>query len=121
MQTMHKVDFKGSHMPKAKKKRSPKHSRLGRDLIAAMKEALAHTRGEIALETRIVNVPSDADVRAIRARYKLSREKFAARFGLDHRAVQEWEQGRRKPDRATRVLLRVIEREPEAVERALAD
>jgi putative transcriptional regulator len=97
------------------------NTRFGKGLIEAMNEALAHARGEIALPSRIVNVPQEADVRAIRARYKLSREKFAARFGLDHRAVQEWEQGRRRPDRATRILLKLIEREPEAVERVLAD
>ena len=34
-------------------------------------------------------------------------------------AVKEWEMGRRKPERATRVLLTVIDREPEAVKRAL--
>ena len=50
---------------------------------------------------------------------KLSRQKFVDRFGLDARAVQEWEQGRRIPDRAARVLLTVIDRDPEAVARAL--
>jgi putative transcriptional regulator len=40
-------------------------------------------------------------------------------FGLDVRAIQDWEQGRRHPDRSTRILLRVIEKEPAAVERAL--
>ena len=47
--------------------------------------------------------------------------RFAARFGLDARAVQDWEQGRRAPDRAARVLLTVIDRDPEAVVRALAE
>lgn len=97
---------------------NPKHTPLGRDLIEAMGEVVAHARGEIALPTRIV--PDDIDVRAIRAAFGLTREKFAARFGLDPRTLQEWEQRRRCPDRASRVLLRVIEREPEAVERALA-
>ena len=57
---------------------------------------------------------------ALRKRLKLSRQKFADRFGLDVRAVQEWEQGRRVPDRAARVLLTVIERDPDSVVRALA-
>ena len=52
-------------------------------------------------------------------RMKLSRQRFADRFGLDARAVQDWEQGRRVPDRAARVLLTVIDRDPEAVVRAL--
>ena len=38
---------------------------------------------------------------------------------LDVRAVQDWEQGRRVPDRAARVLLTVIDRDPESVVRAL--
>ena len=46
---------------------------------------------------------------------------FADRFGLDVRAVQDWEQGRRVPDRAACVLLTVIDRDPEAVERALEE
>jgi putative transcriptional regulator len=33
--------------------------------------------------------------------------------------VKDWEMGRRKPECATRALLRVIDREPEAVKRAL--
>ena len=52
---------------------------------------------------------------------KLSRQKFADRFGLDARAVQDWEQGRRVPDRAARVLLTVIDRDPEAVVRVLSE
>ncbi|HTE86202.1 MAG TPA: hypothetical protein VK821_15875 [Dehalococcoidia bacterium] len=41
------------------------------------------------------------------------------RFGLSPRTLQEWEQQGRAPT-GRRVLLQVIERDPEAVERALA-
>ena len=47
------------------------------------------------------------------------RQKFADRFGLDARALQDWEQGRRVPDRAARDLLTVIDSDPGAVVRAL--
>ena len=50
----------------------------------------------------------------------LSREKFADRFGLDVRTVREWEQGQRVPDGTARVLLTVIDHDPESVVRALA-
>ena len=63
--------------------------------------------------------PAAEHIVALRKRMKLSRQKFADSFGLDVRALQEWEQGRRVPDRAARVLLTVIDREPEAVIRAL--
>jgi len=61
-----------------------------------------------------------SDSAAIRARLRMSQAAFAALFGLSVRTIQEWEQGRRRPDGPARALLRVIEREPAAVRRALA-
>ena len=66
-----------------------------------------------------VYVPVDIDVRAIRSRFGLSQSAFAARFGFSRATLQDWEQRRRKPEAAARVLLTVIDREPAAVMRAL--
>lgn len=63
--------------------------------------------------------PGQVDVRAIRAKLKLSQSEFAARFGFTAAAVRQWEQGRRYPHGPARVLLTIIEREPNAVRRAL--
>jgi putative transcriptional regulator len=91
------------------------------EIMAGIQDAVAFAKGDRRRGVEhVVRVPDDVDVRAIRTRFGLSRAKFAARFGLDTRAIQDWEQGRRHPDRSTRVLLKVIEREPDAVERALA-
>ncbi len=98
-----------------------KRTPLGKEVEAALGEVLAHVHGEIDLPCRLVDDPSAERIRALRKRMKLSRQKFADRFGLDARALQDWEQGRRVPDRSARVLLTVIDREPEAVERALAN
>ena len=94
-------------------------TRLGQEVETALGEVVAHVRGEVELPCRIVAEPSAEHIFAIRKRMKLSRRKFADRFGLDARAVQDWEQGRRVPDRAARVLLTVIDRDPQAVVRAL--
>ncbi len=98
-----------------------KRTTVGREVEGALGEVVAHVGGDIDLPCRIVDDPSARRIRALRKRLKLSRRKFADRFGLDARAVQDWEQGRRVPDRAARVLLTVIDRNPKAVERALAD
>lgn len=58
---------------------------------------------------------------AIRKRLRMSQAAFAALFGLSVRTIQEWEQGRRQPEGPARALLRVIEREPAAVRRALEE
>ena len=91
----------------------------GREIEEALGEVLAHVRGEVDLPCRIVDDPTAERIGALRRRMKLSRRQFADRFGLDVRAVQDWEQGRRVPDRAARVLLTVIDRNPEAVVSAL--
>lgn len=98
----------------------PKSSALGRRLVAGLNEALAHARGEIELPTYVVTVPDQIDVAKLRQQLGLSQVAFARAFGLDVTALHAWEQGRRRPDRAARVLLAVIAKEPEAVLRALA-
>jgi putative transcriptional regulator len=66
------------------------------------------------------HVPAKIDVRKIRARLGLSQEAFAETYGFALSAVRDWEQGRRTPERSARILLKIVEKEPEAVTRALA-
>jgi len=93
---------------------------LGLQIEAGLREAIAHARGEIALESRVVNMMPPARVKAIRRRLAKSPKEFERRFGIPARTVEGWEQGR-KVDATARVLLTIIDREPEAVERALAE
>lgn len=60
-------------------------------------------------------------VRAIRERMGMSQATFARLFGISVDTLQNWEQGRRQPEGPARMLLRVIDREPEAVRRALRE
>lgn len=61
-----------------------------------------------------------ARVRHARRRSGLTQEAFAERYRIPVGTLRDWEQGRREPDAAALAYLRVIEREPEAVARALA-
>lgn len=92
---------------------------IGDELVASMREAVAIAKGE-AEPGRIYRAPEAVDVRAIRKRRGLTQTAFAARFGFPVATLRDWEQGRRRPDPAARTLLLVIDREPAAVERALA-
>ena len=58
---------------------------------------------------------AEPDVRLIRERYGLTQEKFAHLIGISVATLRNWEQGRRKPEGAARVLLQVAARHPEAV------
>ena len=58
-------------------------------------------------------------VRALRNKLNLTQEEFAARFHLPLGTIRDWEQGAHRPDQAARVLLTVIENDPDGVLRAL--
>ena len=87
-------------------------------ILRGARQALNYARGRRA--GFVAHVPEAVDVKAIRRRLGLSQASFATRFGFALDALRNWEQGRRHPDVAARAYLRVIEREPEAVLRALS-
>ena len=59
------------------------------------------------------------DVKGIRERLGLTQARFATLMGVSSRTLQNWEQGRREPEGPAKALLRVVEREPQAVLHAL--
>jgi putative transcriptional regulator len=89
----------------------------GQCMIASAKQALAFAGGED--NGCVVHFPDEIDVARIREKVKMSQRQFAAYFGVSARTVQEWEQGRSVPSGPSRALLIVIDREPQAVRRAL--
>ena len=93
-------------------------SKFGKELIGSAQEALAIAQGE-ERPARAFS-PAAPDVAAIRKRLGLSQDRFAKKFGLSPATVRDWEQGRRQPERSARILLKIVEKEPEAVIRALA-
>jgi len=91
----------------------------GSKIIKSAKKARCYARGE-ACEGFVVHVPEEVDVKSIRKRKGLTQAEFSLRFGFDVRALQDWEQKHRSPERAARVLLTVIDHDSEAVSRAMA-
>ena len=98
--------------------KTDERTELGKSLERAMRQVLAHVRGEITLESRVIEV-SRPEVKAIRQQYSLSQQDFARLFGISVRTLQQWEQGSRLPQGPAKVLLNVIEKNPKAVWDAL--
>jgi putative transcriptional regulator len=90
---------------------------FGQELIASMKEAVAHANGRgAAAREHIVNVP---DVRAIREGLGLSQNAFARAYRIPLATLKGWEQGRRQPDATASAYLSVIARLPGEAREAL--
>ncbi len=92
----------------------------GDSIIAGMQDALAYAEGDTERgQAHTVCIPDTVDVKAIRKRQGLTQADFAQRYGFALNSIRNWEQGRRQPEGPVRLLLLVIDREPEAVQRAL--
>lgn len=90
-------------------------STFGEDLIQSLNEALAHAQGE---GPAVIHAP--VDPREVRMRAKLTQAQMAPMMGMSLSGYRKWEQGVRRVSGPAAALLRVIEREPAAVQRALA-
>ena len=97
-----------------------RRTKLGIELEKSAKEILAHVKGDVTLRTRRIVLPGEVDVKRIRIKARMSQAEFARAFCINPRTLQEWEQGRRKPDATTRAYLAVIAKNREAVLDALA-
>lgn len=95
-------------------------SEIGDRILSGLKDALEYSRGKRGgRRVHRVTVPRHVDVKAIRKQLGMTQAQFAGTFGFTLHAVRNWEQGKRTPEGAARVLLLVIAREPAAVVRAL--
>jgi putative transcriptional regulator len=93
--------------------------KLARRILRGLEQALVVADGEADEGLFVVHIPAEIDVRAIRGRLGLTQQQFAFRFGFSINTLRHWEQGMRVPEGPTRAYLLVIDREPQAVQKAL--
>ena len=88
-------------------------------MMSGLRDAEAYLDGELSgSETHEIELP-EPDVRRIRERTGLSQVAFARSIGVAPGTVRNWEQGRRRPRGAARVLLALLDEEPAAVQNML--
>lgn len=85
--------------------------------------ALGHDLAEadVQLRRRRLQIESGDTIAALRARYGLSQREYADLLGIDMRTLQNWEQGRNRPDPAAVSLMRIFAHAPEVFEEALSE
>ncbi len=100
-----------------------------RDLFAEIVEgfdALAAVRsGKHTLRTHeaeMLPLPeiTASELRALRERLDLSRPLFARYLRTNPRTLENWEQGRARPNAQAALLIKLVERYPDTVERLAA-
>jgi putative transcriptional regulator len=86
-------------------------------LIASIKEA-GEIKSGYRKPTRVYEI-KPPDIKTVREKLNVSQTEFALMIGVSIRTLQNWEQGRRKPEGPAKALLRIASRNPTAVLEAL--
>ena len=79
-------------------------------IVGGLKDAIAFVQGD-STKGRVAAGP---DVKAIRAKTRLSQTKFAAKLRVPVATLRDWEQHRRSPDAPARTLLGMVDADPKA-------
>lgn len=89
-------------------------STFGENLIQVMTEAVAHATGEGLAGIHAPIVPWE-----VRQQARLTQAQIALLMGMSLSGWRKWQQGLRRVSGPTATLLRLIQKEPDVVKRAL--
>jgi putative transcriptional regulator len=92
-------------------------SKAFEEISTGLGDAIEHAKGKKGRV--VVHKPETIDVKAIRKKTGMSQQKFCATFGISLGTLRHWEQGLRYPRGPARVLLKVVEHDPDAVIQAI--
>ena len=86
-------------------------------IMQGLTEAVDYQQGKInARKTRLTVKPvvtfNNADIKRIRQKTGLSQVMFASSLGVSPKTIEAWENGRNKPEGASRRLLEVVRDDP---------
>lgn len=95
---------------------------LFNELMQGMDDLEAQREGKITLRQHVVELAPAPDITAdevlaLRERLHLSRPVFASYLRTNPRTLENWEQGRAKPNAQAALLIRLVEKFPDTVER----
>ena len=83
---------------------------IGQEILAGINELKAGRVGR----KHVVLTPEE--IKAIRARIGVSQSAFAVLMNISVRTVQDWEQGRRRPEGPAQSLLAIASARPEVMQ-----
>ena len=88
------------------------------EISAGLNDAISHAKGD---KSNVVEHTMDSmDVKAIRKKTGMSQQQFCSTFGISLGALRHWEQGLRSPRGTAKVLLKVVEHNPNAIIESIA-
>lgn len=110
-----------ANRPKPRTRKAPKRN-IAAEIVQGLEEYRAHCEGRITLRTSHVEpitVPplTPEVIRDAREAHNMSRQVFARRLGVNARTLERWEQGRSKPNEQAAVLIALVNKYPDTLDR----
>jgi putative transcriptional regulator len=92
------------------------------ELMAGLEDLAAQREGKLTLRTHVVKIKPSPKITAreltkLRKSMKLSRGLFAGYLRTNVRTLENWEQGRAKPNAQAALLLRLVQKFPDTMRR----
>jgi putative transcriptional regulator len=89
------------------------------EIQEGLADAIKHSKGK---KSKVIeHTAEEINVKAIREKTGMSQQRFCAAFGISLGTLRHWEQGLRSPRGAARVLLKVVQKNPKAVIKAISE
>ena len=93
---------------------------LFNELSSALTDAKLHSENKITLKTHVLEIPHDLkmspkEILNLREEFNMSRGVFAKYLHTSSRTLENWEQGRSKPNEQAITLLKLVKSHPETL------
>ena len=88
-------------------------SKAFEEISTGLKEAIKHAKGE--KNNIIEHTPKKIDVKAIRHKTGMTAQKFCSTLEITPKALQDWEKGIQAPEGTARVLLKILDHNPDMI------
>lgn len=90
------------------------------ELSTALTEAKQHSKNKLTLKTHTIKTPSELkispkEIIVLRENFNMSRGVFAKYLHTSLRTLENWEQGRSKPNEQAVTLLKLVKSHPETL------
>lgn len=89
---------------------------IEKSIVNGLHDIIAYAEGKKKPARVTTIIPREINVVAIREQLNLSQQEFADRYGFPIGTIRNWEQGRRTPEGAARLLLSLIESQPDIID-----
>jgi putative transcriptional regulator len=92
------------------------------ELMAGLEDLAAEREGKLTLRRRFVEIKPPPKITArelakLRKDMELSRGLFAGYLRTNTRTLENWEQGRAKPNAQAALLIRLVQKYPDTIQR----